>query len=130
MVTAPVTNKKISKMPIQVTLPDGASVKSSHTCDLILPQLPDTAKKTHVIQGLSTSSLLPVGQLVGADYSVTFDKTKVHVLHNQAKNWKDSGTCETGYGPSICRTTIHNHHPTAKMKKKQACRLASQHGPH
>jgi hypothetical protein len=85
MMTAPVASKKVAKTPIQVTLPDGAPVKSSHTCDLILPQLPETAKKAHVIPGLSTSSLLSVGQLVDADFSVTFDKTKVQILHKKAK---------------------------------------------
>jgi hypothetical protein len=85
MVTAPITNKKVATMPIQVTLPDGASIKSSHTWNLILPQLPETAKKVHVIPGLSTSSLLYVGQLVDADCSITFDKTKVQILHKKAK---------------------------------------------
>jgi hypothetical protein len=76
-VTTPVPNKKIAKTPIQVTLPDGASIESSHTCDLLLPQLPDMAKKARIIPGLSTSSLLSLGQLVDADCSVTFDRTKV-----------------------------------------------------
>jgi hypothetical protein len=85
MAMTPITNKKIANTPIQVTLPGGASIKSSHTCDLILPQLPDTAKKAQVIPGLSTSSLLSVGQLVETDCSVTFDKTKVQILHKKAK---------------------------------------------
>jgi hypothetical protein len=85
MVTATVSNKKLATTPIQVTLPDGASIKSSHTCNLIIPQLPDTAKKAHVIPGLSTSSLLSVIQLVDANCSVTFDKTKVQILHKKAK---------------------------------------------
>jgi hypothetical protein len=50
MVTAPVTNKKIANTPIEVTLPNGASIKSSHTCDLILPQLPDKVNTAHVIR--------------------------------------------------------------------------------
>jgi hypothetical protein len=76
-VTAPVADKQVAKTPIKVTLPEGASIQSSHTCDLVLPQLPDTGKIAHVIPGLSTSSLLSVGQLVDAACSVTFDKAKV-----------------------------------------------------
>jgi hypothetical protein len=93
MVTVPVTNKKVATMPIQVTLTDGAFIKSSHTCELILPQLPKTAKKAHVIPGLSTSSLLSVGKLVDAGCSVIFDKTKVQILHKKTKSWKDRGPC-------------------------------------
>jgi hypothetical protein len=85
MMTSTVANKKVATTPIQVTLPDGASIKSSHTCNFILPQLPETAKKAHVIPGLSTSSLLSVGHLVDADCSVTFDKTKVQILHKKSK---------------------------------------------
>jgi hypothetical protein len=84
-VAAPVTNKKIAKTPIQVTLLDGATIQSSHTCDLLLPQLPDTAKKVHIIPGLATISPLSVGQLVDTECSVTFDRTKVKVLHNHEK---------------------------------------------
>jgi hypothetical protein len=84
MVTALVANKQVAKTPIHVTLPDGASIQSSHTCHLVLHQLPDTAKKAHVIPGLSTSSLLSVGQLVDAERSVTFEKAKLQVLHKNA----------------------------------------------
>jgi hypothetical protein len=85
MVTTPVANKQAPNTSIQVTLPDAASIQSSHTCDLILPQLPDTVKKAHDIPGISTSSLLLVGQLVDANCSVTFDKSTVQVLHKNAK---------------------------------------------
>jgi hypothetical protein len=84
-VTAPVTNKKLAVTPINVTLPDGALIQSTHTCDLILPQLPLAATKAHIIPGLATSSLLSVGQLVDANCSVKFDRTSVEVLHNRKR---------------------------------------------
>jgi hypothetical protein len=52
---------------------------------LLPPQLPHTAKQAHITPGLATSSLISVGQLVDANCSVTFDKTKVEVLHNREK---------------------------------------------
>jgi hypothetical protein len=85
MVAAPVANKQVENTPIQVRLLDGASIQSSHTCDLVLHQIPDTEKKAHVIPGLSTRSLLSVGQLVDSNCSVIFDKSKVQVLHKNAK---------------------------------------------
>jgi hypothetical protein len=69
-------------MPINVTLPDGASIQSTHTCEFLLPQLPVAATKAHIVPGLATSSLLSVGQLVDANCSVKFDRTSVEVLHN------------------------------------------------
>ena len=85
MIQAPVTNKKVAKSPLQVMLPDGAAIQSSHTCDLDLPQLPDSARKAHVIPGLTSSSLLSVGQLVDSNCSVIFEKTKVEVIHKKSK---------------------------------------------
>jgi hypothetical protein len=71
--TAPVTNKKRAVAPINATLPDGATIQSTHTCDLLLPQLPLAATKAHIIPGLATSSLLSVGKLVD-------DKFKNHFV--------------------------------------------------
>jgi hypothetical protein len=71
--------------PINVTLPDGASIQSTHTCELLLPQLPIVATKSHIIPGLATSSLLSAGQLVDANCSVKFDRTSVEVLHNHKR---------------------------------------------
>jgi hypothetical protein len=55
-------------------LPDGASIQSSHTCDLDFPQLPDDTIKAHVITGLATSLLLSVGQIVDFNCSVILEK--------------------------------------------------------
>jgi hypothetical protein len=84
-VTAPVTNKKRAVAPINVTLPDGATIQSTHTCDLLIPQLPPAATKTYVVTSLANSSLISVGQLVDANCSVKFDRTSVEVLHNHKR---------------------------------------------
>jgi hypothetical protein len=84
-VTAPVTNKKLAVAPINVTLPDVATIQSTHTCDLLPPQLPLEVTKAHIIPVLATSSLLSVGQLVGVNCSVKFDRTLVEVLHNHKR---------------------------------------------
>jgi hypothetical protein len=85
MITAPVTTKQVTNAPIQVRLPDGASIESSHTCDLDFPHLPAATRKAHIILGLETSLLLSVGQLVDSNCSVVFDKVKFEVLHNNNK---------------------------------------------
>jgi hypothetical protein len=52
---------------------------------LLLPQLPLAVTKAHIIPDLATSSLLSVGQLVDANFSVKFDRTSVEVLHNHKR---------------------------------------------
>jgi hypothetical protein len=84
-VTAPVANKKLAVAPINVTFPDGATIQSTHTCDLLLPQLPLEATKAHIIPSLATSLLLYVGQLVDASCLVKFNRTSVEVLHNHKR---------------------------------------------
>jgi hypothetical protein len=107
MVTAPLANKQVANTPIQVRLPDGASIQSSHTCDLVLHQIPDTEKKAHVIPGLSTRSLLSVGQLVDSNCSVIFDKSKVQVLHKNANILEGRRNLRNGLW--TCMATHHNH---------------------
>jgi hypothetical protein len=38
---APVTNKQVAINPINITLPDGSKIQSSHTCNLDIPWLLD-----------------------------------------------------------------------------------------
>jgi hypothetical protein len=57
----------------------------THTCELLLPQLPVAATKAHIIPGLATSSLISVGQSVDANCSVKFERTSVEVLQNHKR---------------------------------------------
>ena len=51
-------NKTIAATPLVVTLPDGATIFSTHTCNLDMPWLPDSVTEAHIIPGLSHSSLI------------------------------------------------------------------------
>jgi hypothetical protein len=48
LVTAPCLNKVKSRNPLTVRLPNGATMESSHTADLDIPELNATASKAHV----------------------------------------------------------------------------------
>ena len=63
--------------PINVTLPDGSKVRSTHKCVLDLPQLPMEARKGHVIPGLASNSLISVVTLCNAGCDITFNKCDV-----------------------------------------------------
>ena len=67
---APTINVRPATHPLHVTMPDGNSVHSTHTCELDLPQLPKRARQGHIIPGLSKHSLLSVIKLCNAGCEV------------------------------------------------------------
>jgi hypothetical protein len=71
---APVTNKQVAQNPITITLPDGNHIRSTHTCNLDIPWLPDEMTAGHVVPKLSHTSLLATRQFCDNGYEVTFTK--------------------------------------------------------
>ena len=59
---------------LRVSLPNGDTVQSTHTCTLALPQLPAKARFGHIIPGLAAYSLLSVVKLCDVGCDVTFTK--------------------------------------------------------
>ena len=68
-----VINKQVDHNPITITLPDGATLKSSHTCNVDIPWLRHSATKAHIVPGLAHASLLSTAKFCDAGYVVTFD---------------------------------------------------------
>jgi hypothetical protein len=80
--TAPCTSKQAAHIPISVNMPNGQSIRSSHTCDLLLTELPPQARKAHVLTYLVHTSLISVGQLCDNGCNITFNKDTVSVMNN------------------------------------------------
>jgi hypothetical protein len=83
LVTAPCLNKVKSRNPLTVRLPNGATVESSHTADLDIPELNAAASKAHVFPGMAHHSLISVGQLCDEGYIVTFQRDTVTVCSSE-----------------------------------------------
>jgi hypothetical protein len=66
-----------------VRLPNGATIESSHTADLDIPELNAAASKAHVSPGMAHHSLLSVGQLCDEDYIVTFKQDTVSIYTSE-----------------------------------------------
>jgi hypothetical protein len=77
--TAPCTSKQTSHIPLNVNMPNGTSIKSSHTCDLLLTALPPQATKPHALPGFVHKLLISAGQLCDSGCDVTFKKEQVSV---------------------------------------------------
>jgi hypothetical protein len=79
---APCSAKQAAHVPINVNMPNGTTIQSSHTCNLLLTDLPHQARQVHILPGLVHNSLISVGQLCDNEYSVTFTQDQVTVSRN------------------------------------------------
>ena len=55
---APAINIRKTKKPISVSQPDGGKLESTHKCEIDNPQLPQEARKSHIVPGLAHMSLV------------------------------------------------------------------------
>jgi hypothetical protein len=83
LVNAPCLNKVKSRTPLTVRLPNGATMESSHTAELDIPELNAAASKAHVFPGMANHSLLSVGQLCNEGYIVTFKHASVTICDSE-----------------------------------------------
>ena len=80
--TIPLTNITPTSQGITVLLPNQATMRSSHTGLLDLPQLPTRARQVHLFPKLASGSLLSIGQLCDAGCQATFDRQHLRIYHN------------------------------------------------
>jgi hypothetical protein len=79
LVNAPCLNKVKSWNPLMVRLPNGATMESSHTAELDIPELNTAASKAHVFPGMYNHSLLSAEQLCDEGCIVTFKQAEVTI---------------------------------------------------
>jgi uncharacterized GH25 family protein len=79
LVNAPCMNKVKTRTPLTVRLPHGATMESSPTAELDIPELNAAASKAHVFPGMANHSLLSVGKLCDKGYIVTFKQAAVTI---------------------------------------------------
>jgi hypothetical protein len=79
LVNARCLNKVKSRTPLTVRLPNSATMESSHTAELDIPELNAAAYKAHVFPGMANHSLLSVGKLCNEGYKVTFKQDTVTI---------------------------------------------------
>jgi hypothetical protein len=84
LVNAPCLNKVQSRTPLPVRLPNGATMESSHTADLDIPELNAAESKAHVFPGMSHHSLISVGQLCDEGYISTFKQDTVTTCNSKS----------------------------------------------
>jgi hypothetical protein len=83
LVNAPCLNKVKSQNPLTVRLPNGATMESSHTAALNIPELNKAASIAQVLPGMANNYLVYVGQLCKEVYTVPFKDTSVTICDSQ-----------------------------------------------
>ncbi len=83
---AALTDLKITPFGPSVTLPDSTTLTASHSGLLPFQQnLSTKAKTAHVLDGLTNSSLISIGQLCDDDCIAVLDKRKLQVFKNSER---------------------------------------------
>jgi hypothetical protein len=111
LVNAPCLNIVKYRTPLTEGLPNGATMESSHTADLDIPELSVAASKSHVFPGMANHSLLSVGQICDEGCIVTFKQDTVTIC--------DSVNSQILSGPQDLNTSLwrinlrqtNNHKP-------------------
>lgn len=71
-VSATVNNVRPTTNKLDIIIPDGSKMQSTHKCDIDRPFLPAQAQTAHIIPQLSNQSLLLVVKLCDAGCKVVF----------------------------------------------------------
>ena len=77
-----ITNIKEADPGIKVLCPNHQFLTSTHTADLTYPNLPPSAKSSHLFRQLAFGSLLSIGQLCDTDWQAYFDASRMIILYN------------------------------------------------
>jgi hypothetical protein len=107
LANAKCTNKVIAETPLEVRLPNGATIASTHTATLNMPSLPHASRQAHILPGLSQHSLLYVVQMCDSGCAVTFTATKVTVTNGGSKILTGQRDKESG----LWRAPLENNLP-------------------
>lgn len=78
----PVINKHVATKPLQIKLPDGSFIQSTHTCNLNIPWLPTSVTAAHIVPGLQHSSLILTRKFCDAGCKVIFEAEECKVYFN------------------------------------------------
>ena len=58
MLAAPCRNRRETRNPVRVTIPNGKTIESTHERELRIEALPEAARHVHMLPGLANHSLV------------------------------------------------------------------------
>jgi hypothetical protein len=84
-ISIPIKNKKLALTPITVLLPNGATMNSTHTAELDLPDLPSQARVVHLFPHLASGSLISIGTLCDAGCTALFRQHRLYIFNPKGR---------------------------------------------
>jgi hypothetical protein len=78
--SCPVLNKRLTRNPIKIKIPNGATIESTHITEIDRPMLRPTARKAHIVPALDNCSLLSLGQLCDPGCSILPEANTLSML--------------------------------------------------
>jgi hypothetical protein len=81
MADTPMQNVRIAPNPLNMKLPDGNTVRSTHICDVEIPGLPHVLEG-HIVPALNVASLIGIRILCKVGCRVVFTDTACYVKYN------------------------------------------------
>jgi hypothetical protein len=106
--TAPSEKKTAKHDQISVTVPNGATMKSSHLTVFPIPNLPTKAKEGYIIPGLN-KNLISVTKLCDHGCKVLFSSNECIVMHNNVEVIRGERSKSNGLW-YIPLTKVHGAH--------------------
>ena len=71
---APAINIRRTTNPISISQPDSGKLEFTHECEIDNPQIPQAARKAHIVPGLAHTSLVSIKMLIDAGCFVTYSE--------------------------------------------------------
>jgi hypothetical protein len=106
LANAKFTNKLLAETHLEVCLPNGSTIATTHTATLNLLALPHSARQAHILPGLAQHSLLSVGQMCDNGCAIKFTATKVTVTNAASTILTGKGEKESGLWRAPLETSI------------------------
>jgi hypothetical protein len=108
-------NKLLTETPLQINLPNGATIASTHNVILNLPSLPHATRQVHIFPGLDQQSLITVRQMCDSGCAVTFTSRRLAVKNDAAiiltgQRDKEPGLWRAPLGNSISTQAAPGHY--------------------
>jgi hypothetical protein len=82
MMNSSSSNTKRTKNGVSVLLPDGGTMRATHTAELPINTLPYAARQAHLFPALSSDALLSIGQLCDHGCREIFNASTVNIINN------------------------------------------------
>ena len=79
-----------------INLPDGNKIKSTHTCQIDIPWIPEAAARAHILTGLDQTSLIYINMLCNSGCKVEYYASKRRVVFKHSIEWKGRREPNTG----------------------------------